>query len=124
MVDLEVVGLKNNLLYDFKVNDIKNKIVSRINALSLNNPKYKHDIEFLKLVTNLIEFLVVKKDNINKSELCYLIFMEVFDLNSEEEKVMLKHNIDSLHANGSIKTVSFWKLFKCGVKEYLNPKKG
>ena len=124
MVDLEVVALKNNLLYDFKVNDIKNKIVGRVNALGLNNPKYKHDQEFLLLVCNLIEFLVVKKDKIIKSDLCYLIFMEVFDLNSEEEKLMLKHNIDFIHANGSIKKISKWKLFKCGLKEYFNVKKG
>lgn len=122
MDNLEVVSLKNNLLYDYKLNDIKNKIVSRINALGLNNPKYKNDNEFLALVCNLIEFLVVKKDNINKVDLCYSIFMDVFDMSSEEDKVMLKHNIDFIHAHGSIKKISAWKLFKCGLTEFFKKK--
>ena len=121
MSNLEIVGLKNNIKYDFTVNDIKNQIVNRINQLGLNNIKYKHDNEFLVLICNLIEFLVQKKDKITKSDLCYLIYSEIFDLDrsNEDEKIMLKHNIDFIHANGSIKKISKWKLFKCGLKEFF-----
>ena len=123
-MSLEIVGLKNNIKYDFTVNDIKNKIVNRVNELGLNNIKYKHDNEFLVLICNLIEFLVQKKDKITKSDLCYLIYAEIFDLDrsNEDEKIMLKHNIDFIHANGSIKKISKWKLFKCGVYEFFKKK--
>ena len=123
-MSLEIVTLKNNIKYDFTVNDIKNKIVNRVNELGLNNIKYKHDNEFLVLICNLIEFLVNKKDKITKSDLCYLIYAEIFDLDktNEDEKIMLKHNIDFIHANGSIKKISNWKLFKCGIKEYFRKK--
>ena len=124
MSNLEIVGLKNNIKYDFTVNDIKNQIVNRINQLGLNNIKYKHDNEFLVLICNLIEFLVQKKDKITKSDLCYLIYSEIFDLDrsNEDEKIMLKHNIDFIHANGSIKKISKWKLFRCGLKEFFKKK--
>ena len=97
-MSLEIVGLKNNIKYDFTVNDIKNQIVNRINQLGLNNIKYKHDNEFLVLICNLIEFLVQKKDKIIKSDLCYLIYTEIFDLDktNEDEKIMLKHNMKLL----------------------------
>ena len=123
-MSLEIVGLKNNIKYDFTVNDIKNQIVNRINQLGLNNIKYKHDNEFLVLICNLIEFLVQKKDKITKSDLCYLIYTEIFDLDktNEDEKIMLKHNIDFIDANGSIKKISKWKLFKCGVYEFFKTK--
>ena len=124
MSNLEIVGLKNNIKYDFTLNDIKNQIINRINQLGLNNIKYKHDNEFLVLICNLIEFLVSKKDKINKSDLCYMIYYEIFDLDktNEDEKIMLKHNIDFIHANGSIKKISKWKLFKCGFYEFFKKK--
>jgi hypothetical protein len=124
MSNLEIVGLKNNIKYDFTVNDIKNKIVNRINELGLNNIKYKHDNEFLVLICNLIEFLVNKKDKITKSDLAFSIYCEIFDIDktSEDEKLMLKHNINFIYDNGSIKKISKWKLFKCGLKEIFKKK--
>ena len=123
-MSLEIVGLKNNIKYDFTVNDIKNKIVNRINELGLNNIKYKHDNEFLVLICNLIEFLVNKKDKITKSDLAFSIYCEIFDIDktSEDEKLMLKHNINFIYDNGSIKKISKWKLFKCGLKEIFKKK--
>jgi hypothetical protein len=123
-MSLEIVGLKNNIKYDFTVNDIKNKIVNRINELGLNNIKYKHDNEFLVLICNLIEFLVQKKDKITKSDLAFSIYCEIFDIDktSEDEKLMLKHNINFIYDNGSIKKINHWKLFKCGLKEIFKKK--
>ena len=123
-MSLEIVSLKNNIKYDFTVNDIKNKIVNRVNELGLNNIKYKHDNEFLVLICNLIEFLVKKTDKINKSDLCYTIFCEIFDLDrsNDDEKLMLKHNINFIYDNKSIKKISKWKLFKCSVSEYFKKK--
>ena len=121
MSDLQIVSLKNNLLYDVTVSQIKNKIISRLNELNLSQPKYKTCNEFLVLVCNLIEFLVKKKDKIVKKELAIDIFTDLFNLN-EDEKVTLSNNIDFVHSNGTIKKISQWKLFKCGIYELFAKK--
>jgi hypothetical protein len=122
MSDLQIVSLKNNLLYDVTVSQIKTKIISRLNELNLTQPKYKTDNEFLVLVCNLIEFLVKKKkDKIVKKELAIGIFTDIFNLN-DDEKVTLSNNIDFIHANGTIKKISQWKLFKCGIYELFAKK--
>ena len=118
-MNLQIVPLTNNILVDFKKQDIKSKIIQRIQELNLNIPLYKNDQEFLSLVCNLIEYLVKsKKDNINKIELVLLIYQELFGLTPEEQEV-LKNNINIIHLQKKIKAVSYWKLFKCGVKEFL-----
>jgi hypothetical protein len=58
---LEIVSLKNNILNDVKMSEIKNKIISRLVELNLNDIKYKFDNEFLLLVCNLAEHLIVKR---------------------------------------------------------------
>jgi len=121
MSDLQIVSLKNNLLYDVTVSQIKNKIITRLNELHLTQPKYKTDNEFLVLVCNLIEFLVKKKDKIVKKQLCIDIFTDLFNLN-DDEKVTLSNNIDFVHSNGTIKKISQWKLFRCGLYELFTKK--
>ena len=121
MSDLQIVSLKNNLLYDVTVSQIKNKIITRLNELHLTQPKYKTDNEFLVLVCNLIEFLVTKKNKIVKKQLCIDIFTDLFNLN-DDEKVTLSNNIDFVHANGTIKKISQWKLFRCGLYELFTKK--
>lgn len=124
MSNLQIIELKNNLLLDFKKQDVKNKIIERVNELKLPLYNYKSDNEFLCLVCNLIEYLVNKKDNINKKDLVLLIYQELFGLTPEEQET-LKNNIDIIHLQKKIKKVSMWKLFKCGFSEYffLKPKK-
>jgi hypothetical protein len=118
-MNLQIVPLKNNILVDFKKQDIKNKIIERINELKLNIPLYKNDNEFLTLVCNLIEYLVnSKKDNINKKEMVLMIYQELFGLTPDEQET-LKNNIDIIHLQNKIKKVSMWKLFKCGFKEFF-----
>ena len=116
MSDLQIVSLKNNLLYDVTVNEIKTKIIKRIHELNLGEPKYKTDNELLVLICNLIEFLVHKKDKIVKKDLCINIFTDLFQLTDDEKKA-LSNNIDFVHLNGAIKKVSKFKLFKCGLYE-------
>ena len=120
---LEIVSLKNNLLLDWKTQEVKSQIITRINELKINNPNYKTDNEFLVLVCNLIEYLIVKKDKIDKKQMCVSIFKDLFGLATEDEE-SLKRNIDFIHANKSIKKVSKWKLFKVGINEYFTAKKG
>ena len=125
MSNLEIVGLKNNIKSDYIIDLIKSQIINRINDLKLNNIKYRYCNEFLLLVANLIEYLSNKKDKIDKFNLLYEIFCEVFDLDKSnvDERLMLLHNVNFLHSNGSIKKISKWKLFKCGVYEYFSGKK-
>ena len=122
MTDLQIVPLKNNLLVEWKKNDVKSKIISRINELNINVSQYKNDNEFLTLICNLVEYLVVKKDNIDKKEIVVLVYYDLFGLSTEEQK-SLKSNIDIIHLQKKIKKVSWWKLFKCGVSEWMFKKK-
>jgi hypothetical protein len=65
--------------------------------------------------------LVKKKDKIVKKELAIDIFTDLFNLN-DDEKVTLSNNIDFVHSNGTIKKISQWKLFKCGIYELFAKK--
>ena len=118
MTDLQIVPLKNNLLIDWKKQDIKNKIINRINQLNINFTNYKTDNEFITLICNLVEYLVSKKDNVNKKEMVISVFNDLFGLTSEEQE-NLKNTIDIIHLQNKIKKVSYWKLFKCGFSEFF-----
>ena len=118
MSELQIIPLKNNLLLDWKKQDVKTKVISRINELNVNITQYRNDNEFLTLICNLVEYLVTKKDNINKKELVLSVYNDLFGLNSEEQET-LKNNIDIVHLQKKIKAVSYWKLFKCCIKEFI-----
>jgi hypothetical protein len=120
-MSLDVVPLKANILIDWKKAEIKNKIISRVNELNIPISQYKTDNEFLTLICNLIEYLTVKKDCINKKDLVILIYNELYGLTAEETET-LKSNIDIIHLQKKIRKVSWWKLFKCGVFEYFKKK--
>lgn len=122
MDNLSLVPIQNSLAVDVKRIEIKNKIITRIGELGLVISNYRNSTEFLLLILNLIEHLVVKKDKINKKELALEIITEVFGLN-ELERNNIDSNIEFLHQNKNIKKVSMWKLFKCGVKELFFSKK-
>jgi hypothetical protein len=122
MDNLGLVPIQNSLAFDVKRIEIKNKIITRIGELGLVISNYRNSTEFLLLILNLIEHLVVKKDKINKKELAIEILNEVFGLN-ELERNNVDSNIEFLHQNKNIKKVSMWKLFKCGVKELFFSKR-
>ena len=121
MTDLQIIPLKNNLLVDWKKQDIKTKILNRVNELNIVIAQYKNDNDFLILICNLVEYLVSKKDNIDKKELVLLIYNDLFGL-TPEEQATLKNNVDIVHLQNKIKKVSMWKLFKCGIYEYFRKK--
>lgn len=121
MSDLQVIPLRNNLLVDFKYNDVKAKIIERISELKLNQLQYRLDNEFLTLLCNLVEHLVSKKDKIDKKSLAVAIMTEVFGL-TDEEKTAVGNNIEFLCGNKMVKKVSFYKLFKTGLREYFRKK--
>jgi hypothetical protein len=115
---MEVVQLKNNLLTDFRKSEIKTAIVNQLTEKALIDKKYTNDTQFLEYLTNLIEFLVKKDDKINKKDLALEIFKTLFGA-TEEELDLIGRNVEYLHSNKVIKKVSIWKLFKCGIKEWL-----
>lgn len=121
MSDLSVITIKNGLFTDFRWNEVKLAIVKRLTELNMINLKYKLDNEFLTLLTNLIEYLVVKKDKINKKELALEIMKDYFSATDEDLEIIGK-NIEYLHNNKVIKKVSFWKLFKTGFTEWFRKK--
>ena len=115
---MELIPLKNSLLTDSRYNLIKKQIIERVNELFIGEiGKYKNDNEFLVLVCNLIEHLVTKKDKINKQDLCVDICTRLFCL-SEDDAALLRKNIDFVCAQKNlVKKVSFYKLFKTGLRE-------
>jgi hypothetical protein len=121
MSDLSVITIKNGLFTDFRWNEVKLAIVKRLGDLNMIHTKYKLDNEFLTLLTNLIEYLVAKKDKINKKQLALEIMKDYFAATDEDLEIIGK-NIEYLHNNKVIKKVSFWKLFKAGFCEYFRKK--
>jgi Cdc6-like AAA superfamily ATPase len=118
---LGVVPLKNHLFSDFREDQIKKIINARLQELNMTNPKYKLDAEFLTFLTNLIEYLVQKKDNVDKKRIAIEIMRDIFGA-TEEEQELLKRNIDYLHSNKVIKKVSYYKLFKTAIWEWMTKK--
>jgi hypothetical protein len=122
MSNLSLVPIQNQLAVDVKKAEVKGLIMTRLGELNLNMPNYRGNSEFLLLILNLIEHLVVKKDKISKKELAIEIINDIFNL-TEVERNNIESNIEFLHQNKNIKKVSMWKLFKCGISEYFFKKK-
>lgn len=121
MSDLSVITIKNGLFTDFRFNEVKLAIVKRLTELNMIHLKYKLDNEFLTLLTNMIEYLVSKKDKIDKKSLALEIMKDFFAATDEDLEIISK-NIEYLHNNKVIKKVSFWKLFKAGLCEWFKKK--
>jgi hypothetical protein len=122
-MSLDLVDLKNNVLSDYKINDIKIKIVGRLNELGINLEVVKSDLQYLALVCNLVEHLCKRKDKMDKKLLVTKIYKELTTGLSEDEEKILSSNIDYIHSNNQIKKASYYKLFKCMIKEYCFKKR-
>lgn len=122
MSDLSIIPIKNTLFTDFRFNEVKTAIVNRLTELGMIELKYKLDNEFLTLLVNMIEHLVLKKDKINKKELALGIMRDFFSAN-EDDLAIISKNIEYLHSNKVIKKLSYWKLFKAGLCEYFFKKR-
>jgi hypothetical protein len=118
---MDIIQPQNSLKTSIKFNDIKNIIVERISKFE-NLPQYKLDIEFLKLVANMIEFQVKKKYGIDKKDLLIKIYDQSFQNLTDEDKETIKKNIEFIFQNNHIKKVSYYKLFVCGLSEWIRKK--
>lgn len=122
MADLAIIPIKNGLFTDFRLNEVRDTIVKRLTELRMIESKYKLDNEFLTLLVNMIEHLVLKKDKINKKELALGVMRDFFGA-SEDDLEIIGKNIEYLHSNKVIRKVSYWKLFKAGLCEWFFKKR-
>lgn len=121
MDGLTLIPLKNGLYTDFRIDQIKKTIIARLQELNMMKQEYKTDAEFLTFLVNMIEYLVEKKDKINKLDLALGIVREVFGA-TEEDLNIVKRNIEYLHSNKMIKRVSQYKLFCASLREWFRKK--
>lgn len=119
---LELIQVQPNLARDIKRQEIIKTIQDRITTLNLPLQSYKNNTEFVLLVLNLIEHLVVKSNKIDKKALAVQILTGMLNLNATESQT-LETNIEFLHSNKMIKKVSKFKLFCVGVGELFFSKK-
>lgn len=122
MSDLSaIVPVKNHLLKNVKIDEIKTQIITRIQSFP-NYAQYKNDVEFLLLVCNMVEHLIVKKDKIDKKQLLIEIYKQTFTTISADEVKAIDANVEFLWNNKKIKKVSYYKLFKTAIWEWVKKK--
>jgi hypothetical protein len=122
MTDLsQIIPVKNHLLKNVKIDEVIGQIRKRVEALP-NYAQYKNDVEFLLLVCNMLEHLIVKKDKIDKKQLLIEIYKQLFMGITPAELANVEANIEFLWNNKKIKKQSFYKLFCAGVTEWFKKK--
>jgi len=120
-MSLDLIAVTPNLSLEIKANEIKTKIIKRLDELKLTDQKYKLSQDILLLVANLIEHLV-KDKKINKKQLLLDIFQQVYNIQANDRS-QLEMQLEFLHSNKAIKKLSKFYLFACGAFEYLFKKK-
>lgn len=122
MSDLtEIIPAKNHLFKSLRVNEIKEAVIKRIQSFP-NYQQYKNDVEFLLLVCNMLEHLVNKGEKINKKETLVEIYKQTFASLSVDEQKAIEQNVEFLWNNKKIKKVSYYKLFKTAIWEWVKKK--
>jgi len=120
MSNLELISITPNLGFEIKINEIKMQIINRIIELKLTDVKYKLSQDVLLLVCNLLEHLVRDK-KIKKKELALDIMNGLYVINSGDRQI-LENSIEFLHSTKSIKKLSRFYLFCCGIYEFFSRK--
>jgi hypothetical protein len=118
---MDLIPLRNGLFHDVRLNEIITTIVGRLNELKLIDRRYIGDAEFVLYLMNIIEHLVVKKDKIDKKALLKELFRNHYGA-TETELMIIDKMVDFLHSNKQVKKVSYYKIFKCAIKEYFKKK--
>lgn len=122
MSDLtEIIPAKNHLFKSLRVNEIKDAVIKRIQSFP-NYQQYKNDVEFLLLVCNMLEHLVNKGEKINKKETLIEIYKQTFAALTPDEQKAIEQNVEFLWNNKKIKKVSYYKLFKTAIWEWVKKK--
>lgn len=118
---MDLIPLQNGLLRDVKQHNVVSKILERLNELNLLDKKYVSDAEFILYVMNLIEHLVDKKDKLDKKQLLKDLLKHHYGA-TEGDLVVIDKTIEFLHTKKQVKKVSYYKLFKCALKEWFKKK--
>lgn len=118
---MDLIPLQNEILRDVKRNSVISKILERLNDLKLVDKKYVSDAEFILYLMNLIEHLVDKKDKLDKKQLLKDILKNHYSA-SEGELIVIDKIIEFLHTKKQVKKVSYYKIFKCALKEWFKKK--
>jgi hypothetical protein len=117
MSNLDLVSITPSLGVEIKKNEIKKKIIERLNELGLCDQKFKISTDVILLICNLLEHLV-KDKKINKKDLLLEIFQQVYNIQANDRSV-IEQQVEFLHSNKAIKKLSKFYLFCCGVYEYI-----
>lgn len=121
---MDLVPLKNNLFHDVRLNEVVEKIYTRLLELKLVDKKYVADAEFILYLMNMIEHLVDKKDKINKKQLLLTLLKNHYSA-SDADLLVAERILEFLFTNKQVKKVSYYKIFKTCLKEWFkSPKKG
>ena len=104
-----IIVPKNDLLANIKFNKLVEFIMKEIQNIP-EHQQFKNDLELIKLICNIIENKVIKKDDVNKKSAVVEGFKRAFNLSDNEIK-----NIDTfiefLHKNKKIKKLSCLKKY-------------
>jgi len=116
-MDTSFVSVKGTALRDKAKLCFIETIVKRILDEFPNVKSLKFDIEFHTFVCNLIENIVVapkKSKKFNKQEILNDVFIRVFGVITDADKLLIDKNVEYLLANKKIKAQSvFKKVAKC-----------
>jgi hypothetical protein len=118
---MDLIPLRNGLFHDVRLNEIIGTVVGRLNELKLIDRRYVGDAEFVLYLMNILEHLVEKKDKIDKKALLKEIFRNHYGA-TEGDLVIIDKMVDFLHASKQVKKVSYYKIFKCALKEWFKKK--
>ena len=117
---LEHVKLKGSLKNHVVKNKLIEMISDRLKASIPNLATLAKDLELLKVICNCVENSVHKKHKLDKKEITLAIVKACFPVLSEADLKVIDGNIETLHYNGLINKVAFYKkLFRW----LLTPKK-
>jgi hypothetical protein len=112
----DLVVPSNSLKRDLKINKLVDQLKSELKDL-LNIEK-RFDLELIKYVCNKVEnvFKHAKKYKINKKDIAIEIIQKLVGNLSENDKLIISNNIESLHSNNQIKAEAVLKvIFKSAL---------
>ena len=117
--------LEGSLLsVDVQKHEIKTTIFKRVEQLNIQNiVTYKNNIEFIKLIATLLENLVLNTKQINKNKLLFEILLAYFPDMTPAEQEVANSNLQYFLDAKLIKKVSYYQLFKTGIRELFFFKK-
>lgn len=102
------INPKNSLARETKKQKLLCQIVEKLEKITSQHVK-KNDLEFILLVCNIVENVIVKKDRINKKEFVMDIFQMIYNNElTQEDKNSIGNHIEFLWENEKIKKVDIF----------------